>query len=515
MRKLLYVVSVVIIVGLLSAAYYITGVRAEKEFNAFLKSADNIPNLTISADNYQRGWLKSTAHIHAVLHRPPQEYMKDQTMETAPAQDISFSFDITIYHGPIIFANKSIFFGLGYAQTDIPLPDEVLSQFSQVFTENSTKPNCDLSLLLRYRGKLDVNLDISPFILTSKDGVAQINWEGFHGHWEIYRRLARIKGFVDFDGMTFKMGDSNGSVGSVHLKYNMENAADGLLSGEASLGLKTFQATEGAFSVAVNGFQAVSKSSLKSKDNVQLIDSSLKADVSKVTYRGVDYGPGVLDIDVSNLDAEALGQIQQKIQAASNNNLTEAQQQMFVFTLLPEVSRLLERGAELQVKQLQLSVPEGLIIATAKIKLPTQANENHNTLLLIQQTHATVMAEAPVAWLNHRLTDFLQFKIMQRQLMEKQMANGTAKEDSAAKNLTPNNKDTASSTSVETVKSLSPQEMNTLATQQATEQLQNLVQNGILIQKNDVYRIRVTFKDGTFYINGKPFNNKQVLEGEK
>lgn len=494
MRKWLYFLAVVIILGLLSAAYYVTGVRAEKEFNSFLKTANTLPNLKISAENYNRGWLRSTVHLHVILNRPPQQYTQDGAIQTLPAQNVSFSFDMDVYHGPIIFADGSVRFGLGLAQATVPLPDEILNQFNQMFASSSTKPTFRFSLLLRYAGKLDADLNIPSFVLTAKDDQSELDWKGFHGRWLISRKMAHIKGTVAFLGLTFKAGDSHGSIGPVNLEYNVDDNENGLLSGDASLGVQSLQlGSNGVSSMGVEGFQVLSDSSIKIKDNVQLIDSSLKADVRKVTYQGFDYGPGVLDVDVSNLDADALAQIQQKVQAASNENLSESQQQIFLLTLLPEVSRLLQRGVELHVKQFQLSIPQGLILATAKIKFPLQQNTNQNPLQLIQQIHAYVTAEVPVFWLSDRLTNFLQFKIEQRQLMEQQIA-----EKAGAENTTL------------PVKPLSSQEITALAKQQAMEQLESLVQNGVLIQKENVYRIKVTYRAGTFYINGKPFNNKQI-----
>jgi uncharacterized protein YdgA (DUF945 family) len=494
MRKGLYFLSAVIILGLLSAAYYVTGVRAEKEFNNFLKTANTLPNLKISAENYQRGWLKSTVHLHIILNRPPQTYTQDGTPQTLPAQNVSFSFDMDVYHGPVIFADGRVTFGLGLAQATVPLPDQILSQFNELFSSSSIKPTFNISLLLRYAGMLKINLNIPSFVLMSKDNQAQIDWKGLSGQWNASRKLAHIKGNVAFLGLTFKAGTSSGSIGPVELKYNVENSENGLVAGDASIGLQSFQfGASGLSAIGVEGFQAVSDSDIKTKDNVPLINSSLKADVRKVTYQGFDYGPGVLDVNVSNLDAEALDQIQQKLQAASNENLTDSQQQIFLLTLLPEVSRLLQRGVEIHVKQFQLSIPQGLILATAKVKLPLQQNANQNPLQLIQQINAYVTAEVPAFWLSDRLKNFLQFKIEQRQLMEQQRVE----KDASGDNILP-------------MKLLSSQEINALAKQQAVEQLQILVQNGVLLQKDNVYRIKVAFRAGTFYINGKPFNNKQI-----
>lgn len=492
MRKWLCAASMVVVIGLLVVSYYITGIKAEKEFYAFLKVANNIPNLKVSADHYQRGWLKSTVHIHAVLHRPEQQYTQENTVKTLPAQDASFSFNTAIYHGPIIFTNHHVALGLGYARAKVPLPEQVLSQFQTLFASNSTKPVFVASLLLQYRGKLNINFDIPPFKLFIKGNSGQLDWAGLRSHWMLCPRLAQTKGEIIFKGATFRHGESGGEVGPAHLIYNLKNSKEGRMTGKAKLSFKKIQmqaSPEKTFSV--DGFQAISETHIKKG----LIDSSLKADVDQILFHGVNYGPGTLSTKLNNLDAEALNKIQEQLQEASNSHLTDAQQQVAMLIILPELPKLLGKGAEFDMKQFQLSLPQGILEATAKINIPQSANLSQNPVELINATHAKIDAEVPVSWLQNLMTDFLEFKIQQRQLMLQQLKSDKKMSDNIA---------------AKEEKALSVEDIKKLAQQQSMIELNNFVENHWLIKKDNLYSIGIIFQNGALMVNGRPFNGDMI-----
>ena len=493
MKKWLYLFSVAVILGLLSISYYITGVRAEAEFGNFLKSANRLPNVVVTADNYHRGWLKSSVHIKVVLHRSEQLYIQSGETKTIPARDVTFSFNTHIYHGPIILAPNRVAFGLGYARSDVSLPKEMLLPFNEIFTEQSAPPHFVFAFLLKYRHQLLINFDVPPFNLFSKNGVMQLNWKGFKSHWKL-KAHSLIVGDMAFNGAFLKQGDTESKVDGAHLKYHLQ-MEDNLFVGKVTGNLQTLQwAPDKVPSLRVDGLQMASDSHIK--DN--LISSSLKADVNGLAFRGVEYGPGVLDMEVNDLDAEALDHIQQQLQITQNNHLTNAQKQVLFLTLLPEIPKLIEKGAELKIKQLQLSIPQGLILAVAKIKFsPGKAD----SLQWINRIDAFARAEVPVVWLQDVFADLLKFKIEQRQLSMQQKFT----QEQALNENTQNN-----DTLVLPIKSLSPQEMEVMANQQASEQLTGLVQNGVLIKKDNLYTIKITFKNGVLLVNEKPFSGNVI-----
>lgn len=483
MRKGLYLLSVVIIAGLLAISYFITGVRAEKEFHQFLEAASGLPNMTVSLDHYERGWLKSTAHVKVVLHQ--------QGIETVlPAQDISFAFDTTVYHGPIIISRHKITFGLGYVRADVPLPDEVLKTFNDVFTPESIKPTFTVALLLKYRDRLLVDFDVPPFALYTKNDTGFMKWNGFDSHWIFSDHLTRMKGWVNLEGLAVenKLAKTQGALEGVALKYDVRRGTDGLLAGNAALDFKKLVVNKSS----VEGFKAVSENDIK--DNV--VDSSLKVDVSKVVYDDVDYGPGVLDLAVSDLDAETLGHIKQQLRAVNSDHLTMAQQRVLMLSLWPELSTLLSKGAVFEMQQFQLSMPDGLLVGMAKLSLPKQKNNTPlNLFQLIHTARFDATVEAPASWLRKIMIDVWTFRVQQHQaFIQQQLASG----DTAFDKADPANK------------VLSSDEINTLAQQKADEQLAVLTQQALLIQKNNTYNTEMHFQDGQLMVNKKPFNGQAL-----
>jgi|GEM_PF-6539654 len=495
MRKWLYLMALVVVIGLLSTAYYITGIKAQQEFHTFLKSANNIPNLTVEALDYQRGWLKSTVKLHVTLHRPEQQIVQKNATTILPAQDIAFTFDTKLYHGPIIIADKSIMLGLGYAKTKIPLPEQMIKEFDTLFTSDSTKPNLCLSLLLKFRDKLLIRLSIPSFKLYAKESNnGQLEWKGINSAWKLSSDLKQIKGKLKFHGMVFKNDQTNGEVKPIKIYYNVYKHPNNLLSGKIAFHLDGLKFNmEDKKQITVEKVNIVSKSHL---DN-ERVNSSLKVNLDKATVDEKTYGPGKLKIVLRNLDAKTLSEIQNQLQTITNGNLTDSQRQLMVLVLLPKLPKLVEKGAQFEVKTLKFNLPEGVIDAKANVSLPdittsdtskTEVLMMNNPMQLINQIQANADISLPSLWLKETLAALVESKIRQHQITQQQLVQNDEEVNS---NSTP--------------QLLSDQEMAHLAKEKADNRIANWVKNGILIEKNGTYQLNIVFKNGSLTVNDKPF----------
>lgn len=493
MRKWVSIALAVVVLGLLSVSYYIAGERAEKEFNSFLESINKTtPNIQVSADHYHRGWLKSTVHLRVIAQTPPPVLPTD-----LPAQTATFSFNADIYHGPIIISSHKIAFGLGYVHAKVPLPDEVLHQFNDLFTDKSTQPEFIFSLLLKYQGRLNVDFHVPAFQLIMKDHVTQLDWKGLTSYWKISDHFSHMQGDFTFKGATYKDPHAHGTIEAAHIQYDIKNAKNILMAGTASVQLNDFQwLLDNHVLWAIGGFDGSSKSHVNNGE----IDSSLKIDVNKVIYHDIPYGPGIINVTLKHIDAAIANQIQQQLQAASSDNLTPPQQQVLIFGLLSELPQLLSHGLEFDVKQLQLSIPQGLIFARAKVELPAQQGTPTNPLTLINQLTVKAHAEVPVAWLTEMVNEYLRVKIQQHQALLQQLA-ATPDQNTTDKPLE--------------YKALTTQEIDTMAREQTAAELGTWVQNGLLIQKENSYNIKVFFHNGSLMVNNKPFNSNMLQESAK
>ena len=64
---------------------------------------------------------------------------KNGKSQTVAAQDYQMEMPVKIHHGPFIYANKNLRFGMGYAETVFPFPDKYNQKFDEMFTKDSIK----------------------------------------------------------------------------------------------------------------------------------------------------------------------------------------------------------------------------------------------------------------------------------------------------------------------------------------------------------------------------------------
>ena len=132
----------------------------------------------------------------------------------------------------------------------------------------------------------------------------------------------------------------------------------------------------------------------KSDVKENLFSTEMKQSVDKVIVKGKTYGPGKLEIAIRNLDATALGNINKLVAQTQNGNSLEKQKAYIA--MLPEIPRLLNQGAELEVSAMNLTVPEGKIEGYALISLPKGAVGNIFDLALKLHGKAQLKMPMPV-----------------------------------------------------------------------------------------------------------------------
>ena len=165
---------VVILAVLILGGYYGMGVITEQTVKNNLEIVNQSNGLFAEVVEYNRGWFKSNATLNWRLHVPERMVKSASGQSQAePAQDYQMQMPLTIYHGPFIFADDGLKFGMGYAKTDLTLPAKYAEQFNTFFTGESTKPKMDMSLLVNYFNSSKVNMAIPEFKLIAKQGNAQ------------------------------------------------------------------------------------------------------------------------------------------------------------------------------------------------------------------------------------------------------------------------------------------------------------------------------------------------------
>ncbi len=150
---------IIILAVLVLGGYYGMGIFTEKAIKKNMAAVNQNKGLTAELGPYHRGWFTSQTEIKWEL-QVPARIMKDAEgkPQIVPAQNYKITMPLTIYHGPLIIADKKLLLGMGYATTRLPLPDNYTQKFDAMFTADSVKPELDLSIFVNYLKKTSIGL---------------------------------------------------------------------------------------------------------------------------------------------------------------------------------------------------------------------------------------------------------------------------------------------------------------------------------------------------------------------
>lgn len=459
---------VVILAALVLGAYYGMGLVTERTVKHNLDVVNKSNGVFVNLVNYHRGWFTSTALLDWRLHIPEHNVKSAAGVsETIPAQDFDMRMPLTIYHGPVIMANNTIKFGLGYANTGIPLPDKYKTQFNEHFAAGSTLPNLDMSLFVNYLNTSQIELSIPDFKLIAKEG-GEFEWQGMTSSMNVTSNANKINGEMDLNGIHVKKDDVDVVLSKVTGNYNLHQTDKGLYLGEVAFVCPSFVVNKkNEQFVDLTNFDTHFNSDI----DQNLFSTHFKTTLEKLVVEGKIYGPGNLEIAVRNLDADVLASINQK--ASSLQQGTDLQKQQAILGLLPEIPKLFSRGAEFEIVELSFVMPEGKIEGNLLLSLP--AGNAANPFELIQKIQGKGKLSVPGSLLKVLLNESNQQKLIKQQ---QQNANAPA----------------PVTTVTQSVSTMTDAQINTM------------LQSGLLTQVGNDYVVEVALSQGQLQVNGKLFN---------
>lgn len=519
---------VVILAALVLGSYYGMGLITERTIEKNVEVINQSNGLYVDIPQYNRGWFTSSAVLNWRLH-VPEHLTKDQNGQsiTVPAQDYTLQMPLTIYHGPIIFSDNGVKFGLGYAHSDIAMPPAFDEKFANLFTGESTKPKLSLNLFVNYLNNSQLHLDVPAFKLIAKQGGNQFEWDGMDSHISVSSSLRNIDGGLTIDGASLSKNTTKATLAKVSSSYNLHQTDEGLYLGEASLSLPSFLITENGQPVF-----DLEQFDMNSSSDIQdgLFNTSFKASLKKVVAQGKTYGPAALEMSLKNLDAQVLAEI--NTQANAMQQGTDAQRQQALIAILPNLPKLFSKGAQFGITKLSFVVPEGMIEGDLLVSLP--AGDVGNPFQLVQKVQghgklkmpATVVKSVLVTSIKQKLQSQQQQQPSLQQAMVQQMKSNekaepqtttpaqpqTTTQDQAATSTTQDNQPAPAPTTAtsDQTKPLSAEEINQQAVTEADQKLSAMTQVGLLTLQDNEYVIEVNLEQGQLTVNGKPFTQEMV-----
>jgi uncharacterized protein YdgA (DUF945 family) len=477
---------VIILAALVLGGYYGMGILTEKTIRKNIEVIDQSNGLYAQIEQYDRGLFSSEAKIKWKMHIPARVSKDADGKEiTLPAQDYNMDMPLIIHHGPVIFANNKLRFGLGYAESVFPFPKEYEAQFDSTFTKESTKPQLDLSIFVSYFNQSTVDFHVPTFKLFAKQGDGRFEWLGMNATTTMSPEMKKIGGTVTVDGMHLSKDDTKAELGKITTDYDLHETPSGLYLGDANFTLPNFNVTVKGQKI----FEIIDLA-LKSDSDIEqhLFNTHFNLTLKSLVANGKNYGPGDLEVALKNIDADVLAKINQ--QATAMQNGTEAQRQQAMIAMLPELPKLFSKGAEFEISKLSFTIPQGQIDGTLLVSLPQ--GDNANPFELMQKIHGNAKLQVPAA----AVRDAKQQSVMQQLVKQPELQKTLTQQLQANQ--------------VAAVQANPAMSMEQVAAMQTDKQLAALQQNGLITLKGTDYFIEVSLDQGKFIVNGKPFDSSML-----
>lgn len=528
---------VIILALMFFGCYYGMGILTERTVKNNLAIVNHSNGLFAEVVSYHRGLFQSKALLDWSIHVPARTIIAASGQsETIPAQDYRVEMPLTIYHGPIIYSDQGIMFGLGFAHTDLSLPQKIVDQFNSYFSKESTQPKMNISLYVDYLNNSQISIQVPQFNLIAKQGKMMFDWMGMASSVKTTSSLNELSGHFEIEGIGYIQDEMSLKLGEISGKYSLHKNKAGIFYGEASTMVpsvlikhndeKMFELTD--FSIDT-----------RTDVNNNLFSSYFDTSMKKVFLNDRVFGPGHLVLAIKNLDATVLAQINEEIGKVQQG--TDVQKQQAMLAILPQLPKLFAQGVVFEISTASLTLPEGEVSGDLSVALPLGSLTNPFELL--QKIQGQGKLEVPVLLMKELVTQSTKQRLMSAALEASSQAGAAndkgavlSKETSEVPHAVNDSTITKSTDSVPDTSAAKPsdgstrsevnnspesadgdlksvvapnpllEDINKQATVETDKEIAAMLQSGLIVEKGSNYLISIQLNQGQFVVNNKPFN---------
>ncbi len=484
MKKLAIIVVVVLlcVVGWAGATYVVSGKVESQYFNLLEQNAHWGP-VTLTSKSYQRGFLTSKAEMLLEMKIPKTaiEEGEEPTVET-----VQLVFEHTLHHGPlpIVAGQASLSPALALVDTRMVLfspEDEALEELLQNIPELK---DSFVHIRFGFDGSANGKIEIPPFEKHMEEGA--FVWGGFTATTDYAPGAGTLVGTVDMPKLEIHLDDGSLSWSGVSGDFDLVEVLPMLFVGTSQMvsgGMEVdFSDGEGEEStvVQVNEFKVVTESSFDG----QLVQATQSMNFDGATFDGESYGPLIFDVELKNMDGQALSDYQVKVMAIYREADT-LEPDALVAELLPLYSdlsmKLMTGSPEFNIKRFYVNTPKGEAEGTFKLKLNKPTDEAPENLAAIFGYLQYLDSSA----------DLSVDESLLRVLLASNMKNSVKLELEAVRK---------AGVEVE----MSDEEVDVMVEQQLDQQLEMLIAQNLIVRDGGKIRSNATFNDGQLLVNGQP-----------
>lgn len=279
--KKISVISLIVIVGL-AAVPWCFGWIVSKKVQSAVQLFDQSPTFSVKVNNYQQGWLHSSADLSVILHDPvPSLSLNPQQS----ASEAPIELQCQISHGPLLLSSERQKYALG-----------MLDCKAVGSSKSTTK--LTINSLMHINGSFDLKLS-APNYHTKIDDM-NLSLQQFDSTMNVHAGLKTIDIETNISNVTLQNNhEVNVSLNVLKFSGKLNHVKQGIWSGPRELSIGQINFTK----IKLDGFSLSEETTIDS----EVVNKLYKLAVREVHYENENevLGPFELELRLSNLDSAA------------------------------------------------------------------------------------------------------------------------------------------------------------------------------------------------------------------
>lgn len=363
---LVVVVLVAVVAAALAALPYWFGMQAESAYQAMVQKMTASGEFNVTSNNFQRGWLESTA---------------DTTFTLADMPLVTITVLHRISHGPLPLDDDFQF---------MPLLARVKSQISISLPGGTLKlPTLTGKSTIYLAGNSHTHLEMGPYksapAKTDDAGNAvEIDWKGMSGDFDMTADYKGLKGQMNAPQLQFAFRNGSFALNRLGVNMDTQESASGLGTGTVALSVDKLLLDDRSKGekIAIDGLR-VSSSSQEAGGN---LNSTLTLQSGGMEVGGSKQGAAQLTVQVRKLDVATLVRFQKEIRELRKKKVPPEQANMMIVgKSLELLGNLAKKSPELEITRLNFKTADGEVTGKAKFVLDgSQLDVSGNPMLMLK-----------------------------------------------------------------------------------------------------------------------------------
>ena len=462
-----------VVIVVLALLPYGAGFVVQTKFETTLAQwAEQDPLFETTILSYKRGFWSSTAEVMLVVNNPEGDEALVTHKEWA-----HILLKEHIYHGPLALGSKNLTPVWAVIDTqlmkavDHGYPDKA-GQFDGYMTLDATARS-----LLHFNGALETHLQ-SGFFSSEMPSVPSIQLrnieiESFNTKDFVKRAIT-----TKLAELQFKKDQYDIAATGLTFKGHWRQTPYEFYEGYSNINVATFSSHErGKQALDLKNIDVRIEQTLQQ----QLYHSAFSLAFDEGVFKGKTFGPLQHKFEINNISAPLLQKLQQQLKLISHSPLPFEQKRVQLMALLPLMPKLLAEGASFEIKQFDLTLPEGRCSLQGHARLAHEDQETPPAAMmqLLPRVTAAATIQLPVA-----LVSQMAIKVFKKRLSLAQQAKADETKVNEIANAPTD---------------LSEQEIR----ERVKARLHDWEQRGLLVRKDNHYEVSLSLKHGRFLVNSR------------